>query len=188
MQTVDLTSNNSNIDSDIEEMQDMKLESNSMNEEQSAITWIGKHKFIIHPKRIPKKTAERISKETSQKTFQKNEARWTSTKDKFIKWRGIDHRDGKHRLYKIIPGCIRDKIRYRNQNGRVMHSFSKIKLIKIAWKIGVNNPEGFNKKTSTLSANQGLIHFIDGWINTSKPSLAGHIWNHLADNNSIITL
>lgn len=180
MQSVDLTGN----DSDIEEMQDMKLESNAMDEDQSVITWIGKHKFIIHPKKIPKKISPCKSPKSSCKN---NEPRWINTKDKSIKWRGIDRGDGKYRLYKTVPHHVPDMIRRRNHRGRLMYSFDKVKLMKIAWKIGVSNPDGFNKK-SELNSNRGIQHFIDGWTRTNKPALMSYIWNHLANNNKILTL
>lgn len=112
--------------------------------------------------------------------------KWITTSDKSIKWRGIDKRDGRYRLYKRTSKHVN---RRPNKSGKLIDSFSKSKLIKIAWKIGVANPDGFDQndaKYLRCGLQSGYIHYKNGWMEINKKIIGNYVWNRLYDTDKII--
>ena len=107
------------------------------------------------------------------------------------KWRGLDRGDDRQRLYQSLPGYYPGKIRRMYRRGRLVTSFPKDKLLRIAWKIGVSNPEGFGKEDCQfigINGNgQGLEFFLTGWGDATKDIIGNYIWNRLYDTNEIMT-
>ena len=106
-------------------------------------------------------------------------------------WRGIDRGDDRYRLYQKLPHYFPGKIRRRYRRGRLMESFNQVKLIKIAWKVGVSNPDGFDRSDCEFLGcplDEGFEHFVDGWNGTKKLALMNYIWNHLNDSNAITAI
>jgi hypothetical protein len=104
------------------------------------------------------------------------------------RWRGLEKGDGQYRLYRTIPQYRPGKIRRHSRKGRLMKSYTTIQLMKIAWKIGVTNPEGFDLESCHhwgCEPADGLRFFITGWTGTTKDQLMNHIWNHLYDTDEI---
>lgn len=101
-------------------------------------------------------------------------------------WIGLDRCDGKQRLFRYVPGLTLRRDRF--PKGRCMISFSRHKLLRIAWKIGVNNPDGFARDDCNffgLTDGEGFTHFTLGWKETNKIILGNYIWNHLYDNDAV---
>ena len=101
-----------------------------------------------------------------------------------LRWMGLDRGDGCYRLYQ--EGRIETK---RHQRGRLMTSFSKEKLLRIAWDIGVFNPDSFGKSECRfwgVTCREGFNMFVTGWERSSKNTIIQYIWNTLEDNDEIL--
>jgi len=112
----------------------------------------------------------------------------TSNKKVRSQWRGLDKYDGKRRLYRSIPSYFPGKIRRRYRRGRLITSFTHYKLLRIAWKLDVSNPEGFDKSDGEfmeLDDNDGFEHFVNGWNDNTKDDIAIYIWNRLHETDEI---
>lgn len=108
----------------------------------------------------------------------------------YNKWNGIDYGDGKYRLYRYVSPRFRGK-RRNHYVGRLITSFTKDKLLHIAWKIGVSNPDGFSQNDCVflgLNHDEGFEHFKSGWDKTNKIVISNYIWNRLYDNGQVFTL
>ena len=104
------------------------------------------------------------------------------------RWRGLDKYDGKKRIYRSIPSYFPRKTRRQYRRGCLMTSFTRYKLLRIAWKLVVSNPEGFDKSDCEfvgLNDDEGFKHFVSGWNRTTKDDIISYIWNHLYDTNQI---
>ncbi len=97
------------------------------------------------------------------------------SKWKSIKWLGINRNDGRYRIYKR-------ESRYKHVKGRLISSFTRSKLIKIAWKIGASNLIGMNHDYCKFK------DYINGWNRSTKSILCQHIWHHLHLNKRVITI
>lgn len=76
--------------------------------------------------------------------------------------------DGRYRLYQKIPHYFPGKIRRQYRRGRFM---SSVKLLRIAWKVGVVNPDGFDISDCpfwNVTPEQGFELFVIGWENITK--------------------
>lgn len=104
-------------------------------------------------------------------------------------WKGLDKGDEKKRLYKCLPKYYPVKLRRRYRRGILMSSFPIRKLLKIAWNIGVSNPDGFDKSDMKYlgfpDEESALSFFLNGWVNTDKESICNYIWNRLYDTDQI---
>jgi hypothetical protein len=140
---------------------------------------------------LPIISVSHLSNDNAKNKDSKYEAKWINVrkrKEVLTSWRGIDRRDGKYRLYKRIPSYCPGKMRNKSLRGRLMNSFTKFKLIKIAWKIGVANPDSFDSndaKLFNLTDEEGFKHFAEGWNNSNKDDIMNYIWNHLYDADAI---
>lgn len=138
-------------------------------------------------------TSDKSEPSISTQSNPKPYPQWTRIKRnrQQLKWKGVDRHDGKYRLYQTVPGYFPGKIRRQHRRGKLMTSFDRIKLIKIAWKTGVANPESFDRSDCDilgLTDKQGFHCFVNGWTGTNKPTLIQYIWNHLYDSDNIITV
>lgn len=100
-------------------------------------------------------------------------------------WYGIDRGDDRYRLRQNVPYRLSRKSDHR---GRLIDSFSKYKLLRIAWKIGVSNPEGFSKDDAEflgLDDYSGFEHFLSGWEGMRKTQLTNYVWNRLHDLDQV---
>lgn len=105
-----------------------------------------------------------------------------------VHWHGIDRQDGKCRLYRRFPSYFPREIRRSYRRGRLVKSFTKYRLYRIAWSLGVSNPEGFCKADGEIfdmSNDESFQLFIRGWGRTGKEKLGNYIWNRLYDLNRI---
>jgi len=116
-----------------------------------------------------------------------NIRKWKATP--IMSWRGIDCGDGKYRLHQRIPPHTQKKTKHRR--GRLMSSFTKLNLIEISWKLGVPDPNSFDRSDCDflgIPDDQGFQHYLMGWKNTNKKELMNYIWNHLHDIDEIYHL
>ena len=111
------------------------------------------------------------------------------------RWKGIDHGDNRYRL---ITSYISDarlskksKGSKKSSKGRLMNSFNRKRLLRIAWEMGVSNPDGFSRidcEFFDVDLNQGFAFFASAWHNMFKQSICNYIWNHLDETDEIIAL
>jgi hypothetical protein len=98
------------------------------------------------------------------------------------KWYGIISNDRRKRVIKRIPQYYpTSPIQHRV---RLLESFTLDKLIKLAWNIGVTNPEGMNNETFQLEDARDrstYITFATGWRACPKRVMANYIWNRLVE-------
>lgn len=101
----------------------------------------------------------------------------------FYRWRGLDKGDNHLRLYKSKHFLDRG-----NHCGRIISSYTKDELIKVAWKIGVTNPEGFDTEECDfweIPHDEVFEIFASGWSRVDKKTVANYIWNRLYDTDAI---
>ena len=102
-----------------------------------------------------------------------------------IRWRGFDYKDGQRRLIEQEVGDgIRDK--RMKSRGRVITTFQRDTLIKVAWEIGVSNPNGDNINLFDINLEKGFEIFLDGWRWINRNLIANDIWNRLIVIGGII--
>jgi len=105
-----------------------------------------------------------------------------------MEWYGLLAQDRRPRLYQTVPDCFPRHVRNQNIRGRLLESFTRVKLISIAWKIGVTSPDGFDQSdcgflNCTLA--QGYKLYVHGWIGTRKAVIIRYVWNHLVDTDRV---
>ena len=104
--------------------------------------------------------------------------------------KGLDIGDGKYRLIFSKPQFLSYKIRKLHDRGRVITSFSKYELIKLAWKIGVINPYGIRHHEmigDEYCDEQDYFRcFAVGWKHCTKYDMSIYIWSHLQNTDNII--
>lgn len=106
-------------------------------------------------------------------------------------WIGLDYGDGNYRLYRCIPYYFPANSKCRYIKGRLMKSFSQYKLLKIAWKIGVANPDGFDISDSyfiNINSKVAFDFFVMGWNGIKKKMLIQYIWNKLEETDKILSI
>lgn len=99
-------------------------------------------------------------------------------------WRGIETWTDNYRVYKRTT-------KKPHRKGRLLKSFTYSQLLKLAWEIGVSNPEGFSDYDSKFLGyddGDGFNSFISGWYDTNKSDLINYIWNRLYDTDNIICI
>jgi hypothetical protein len=104
-------------------------------------------------------------------------------------WDFHDKGDGRLRLRRKTHTVRRFKdgkiqIRFKKPSQRLISSFSKAKLLKIAWKCDVTNPDGFDRgdaKFLGVSDKMGFDFYKTGWCSTKKMIIGRYIWNRLHD-------
>lgn len=104
-------------------------------------------------------------------------------------WNFLDKGDGRLRLQRkagtkryFKDGKVH--VRFKKQSRKLIASFSREKLIKIAWKSDVTNPEGFDRddaKFLGVTDDIGFDFYKTGWISTKKIVIGRYIWNRLYD-------
>jgi hypothetical protein len=105
------------------------------------------------------------------------------------KWNFLERGDGRLRLQRTARIIRRFKdgtvhVRFKRSSHRLMASFSRRKLLKIAWKTDVTNPEGFDRgDTRFLGVDDdiGFEFYKTGWVSTTKIVIGRYIWNRLYD-------
>jgi hypothetical protein len=103
-------------------------------------------------------------------------------------WIALDRCDGKQRLYRCLPSFMSIQSHPLYRRGRLVTSFTRYKLLRIAWKIGVSNPDGFGRDDCDffgLNNQEGFQQFILGWKGINKITLGDYIWNYLYDNDAV---
>lgn len=116
-----------------------------------------------------------------------NVRKWKETPP--MAWRGLDRGDGRYRLYQKIPHYFPGKIRRQYRRGRLMSTFSRVKLLRIAWKVGVVNPDGFDISDCpfwNVTPEKGFEFFVNGWEGTTKETLIQYLWNKLEETDQIL--
>lgn len=76
------------------------------------------------------------------------------------------------------------RIRFKRPSQRLITSFSKAKLLKIAWKSDVTNPDGFDRNDAKflgVTDDTGFEFYKTGWSLTTKLIIGRYIWNRLHD-------
>lgn len=107
-------------------------------------------------------------------------------------WRGIDRGDDRKRIYRKLHRYCPGKIRRNHRRGRLISSFPKHKLLRIAWKIGVSNPDGFGREDFQYwgidDEEEGFEFFLSGWTDETKDCIENYIWGRLYDTDEIIAV
>lgn len=108
-----------------------------------------------------------------------------------MEWHGVIRRAGRLCLYQYVPHCFPVIEWNRGSRGRVITSFTRVKLISIAWKLGVANPDGFDRFDCDfydISLEEGYKHYVPSWRRVSKEHIINYIWNRLHDMDRILDL
>lgn len=104
-------------------------------------------------------------------------------------WDFFEKGDGRLRLQRKTCTTRRFKdgkvhVRFKKPSQRLISSFSRMKLMKIAWKCEVTNPDGFDRgdaKFLDVSDEVGFEFYKTGWTTTTKTIMGRYIWNRLYD-------
>ena len=104
------------------------------------------------------------------------------------RWIAFDRCDGRQRLnrYRRLP--VDEQIKFLYPRGRLISNFPRSRLLEIAWKAGVSNPEGFAKSDCEffdMAEEDGFALFLRGWASIQKSTLCNYIWNYLYDNHAV---
>jgi hypothetical protein len=104
-------------------------------------------------------------------------------------WDFYEKGDGRLRLRRnhlttrhFKEGKIR--VRFKKPSQKLITSFSKAKLLRIAWKCDVTNPDGFDRgdaKFLGIEDHVGFNFYKTAWSSTKKQVLGRYIWNRLYD-------
>ena len=100
-----------------------------------------------------------------------------------LPWRGLDKNDGQYRIYRVRSSNL-----IRDNKGILLNTLIKSKLVRLAWKLGVSNLDGFNIHDAwsfNMTYNEGYQCYIKEWSDIKKTDIISHIWNHLLDMENI---
>ncbi len=113
-----------------------------------------------------------------------------------MRCQAFDKGDGRHRLLfkgqskrSFNPLTHKIHVHMKSPKCRLINSFSKDRLMKIAWQAGVSNPDGFDRTDATffgLNNQSAFDWFQTGWDTTSKTILGIYIWNRFHDLDEIV--
>ena len=139
---------------------------------------------FIHNKEITENSLCEIVEETTI-SFQPNDY-GPSTGNiqvpiKKTSWKGLDKQDGKLRLYRHTSKKFKE-------NGCEITRFTRNRLLRIAWKLDVVNPDGFARYDSIffeLDDNDGFNFFMKGWGGATKQEISKYIWSRLEEIQEI---
>lgn len=93
-------------------------------------------------------------------------------------WKGLSFKDRKRRITKIYTNWLLAPKYYSFKRGKLLGSFNKSQLIKIAWEIGIDKDK--NPNFTNFERYSRLWRFY------SKETIANKIWNYLRLTNNII--
>lgn len=105
-----------------------------------------------------------------------------------MEWYGLLAHDRRPRLYQSVPNCFPRRVRSQCTKGRLPDSFTRVKLISIAWKVGVTNPDGFDQtdcNSFNITLAEGYKIYVDGWSAIKKERLINYIWNRLEETDRV---
>ncbi|MEO6067395.1 MAG: hypothetical protein ABIQ41_05385 [Gemmatimonadales bacterium] len=104
-----------------------------------------------------------------------------------MEWRGLLDHDRRPRIYQKVPSCFGRRAASQAKRGRVLDSFTRVKLIRIAWKVGVENPQGYTKDNCKRFIRSGNYYekYVDGWKGLQKYRVTQYLWNHMLKTNQV---